>query len=359
MQRSRYLAVLLGAVLAMSSVDASAQLTLASLDGTTSFKLGLLGQMQGEWVENAVGAGVSQNLFLRRTRLLLEGKLGEHLSVFVDTDSPNLGKAGTDGRKGEGTIYIQDFVFTYAPTSTLKVDAGLLLLPLAYNGGQAATSLLAIDFGPYGFIASSPTACRVGRDYGLQLRGYVLSEHLEVRAGLFQGTRGEDATRPLRAFGRVAVHLLEAQKDFFYPGTTHGKRRLLDLGVSYDRQQDYSTIGADIFLDHPWGSQSSVTAQVDYWHLDGGSLLGDLPAQNVWFAEAGVYFGTLKLQPFLQFNRRDYVAHETADETFYQIGVAYVPRNHRFNLKVGGGQVREDGAAGRLQVVGQVQVLLW
>ena len=350
---------LFGAALLMPPVGASAQLSLAAPDGKTSLRLGFLGQVQGERLDGTNGSAASQNLFLRRARLLLEGRLGDHLSLFVDTDSPNLGKAGADGRKNEGTLYLQDLVLTYAFTSSLKLDGGLLLLPLAYNTGQSAASLLGIDYGPYSFVVSAPTNCRVGRDYGLQFRGYLLAKHLETRAGLFQGTRGADATRPLRTFARVALHALESQTDFFYTGTTHGKRRLFDLGVSFDRQQGYSTWGADVFVDHPLAKGNALTMQLDYWRVDGGGFQSELPEQRIWLAEAGVYVGGLRLQPFVQYSHRSLIAPAAPDETYLQFGLAYCPEGHRFNLKIGGGRLHKEGADARTQILAQAQVLLW
>ncbi len=75
MQRIRLFGVLLGVALPTFPGAAFAQFVITSPDGASSLKLGLLGQLQGEWVETAEGSGVSQNLFLRRTRLLVEGHI--------------------------------------------------------------------------------------------------------------------------------------------------------------------------------------------------------------------------------------------------------------------------------------------
>jgi hypothetical protein len=337
----------------------SAQYTIATSDGSSSLRFGVLAQTQAEWLENATATETAQNIFVRRTRLLVGGKLGERVTLFLETDSPNVGKAGSDGKKNEGTIYLQDLILTYSAASAVKIDAGLLLLPLAYNGGQAATSLLGIDYGPHSFAASAPTNCRVGRDYGVQLRSYLANQHLELRAGAFQGVRGSEGTKPFRAFGRAAIHVLEGQTDFFYVGTTQGKRRLLDLGASYDRQGAYSTFGADIFFDHPIGGGNAVTAQADYWRVDGGSFLTDLPRQNVWFGEAGVYLAAVKVEPYVQFSRRDYVGSTGVDESFVQGGIAYFPMGHKLNVKLGAGRFKKSDGPARLQVVAQLQLLLW
>lgn len=357
MSRTR-LWVVTAAVVLTSSGAASAQSVVTSTDQKSSLRLGLLGQFQAEWLETADTTAFGKNLFLRRARLLFEAR-HEKLTVFVDTDSPNIGKGGTDGKKHEGTLYIQDFVVTYAAKPNLMLDGGMLLLPLAYNGGQSAAALVGVDYGPHSFVASAPTQSRLGRDYGVQARGYLLGQHLEARGGLFQGVRGADGTNGLRTYGRLAYHVLDEQMAFFHPGTSLGKQRRLDVGVSFDRQEDYQTVGGDVFADYKLGGGKSVTAQVDHWRIDGGEHLTSLPEQRVWFAEAGLFFPSLKLQPYVQYSRRNYVAEGSADDSFFQAGLAYFADGHRLNLKLGAGRVGKTGAESQTQVVAQAQVLFW
>lgn len=338
---------------------AQAQYQIASADGKSSLKLGFLGQVQGEWLESADGTQTAQNLFVRRVRLLVGAKLGEKVSLFVETDSPNIGKAGADGRKSEATMYIQDLAVTYAAAPWLKLDAGMLLPPLTYHGGQGATSLLGIDYGPYGFLASGPTNSRAGRDYGVVARAYPFGQHLEVRAGVFQGVRGTAGNQPFRTFGRIVYYPLEAQTDLFYTGTTLGKRKLLGIGVSYDRQDDYSTTGADFFFDHPVGKGNAITVQLDYCRHDGRTFLKDLPRQDWWLVEAGFFFHAAKLEPFIQLTGRDYDDPVRLDEKFSQFGLAYWAEGHKFNFKVGVGKYEKDTAPDRTQVLAQLQLFLF
>jgi hypothetical protein len=342
-----------------SSAPSWAQFSLATPDGKSSLKLGALAQIQAESLDNADATATARNIFLRRARILIGGKLGDRVSLFLETDSPNLGKAGADGRKNEGTMYVQDLVVTYAVAKSFKLDGGLLLVPLSHHSNQAATTLLGVDYGSYAFLPSSPTQCRVGRDYGLQGRGYLFSQHLELRGGVFQGARGTDATASFRTIARAVVHVLEPETDFFYTGTTLGTRRLLSFGASYDRQKGYETVAGDVFFDHPIGGGNAVTAQFDYWHTDGGAFLTDLPRQNVWFAEAALYIAPLKLSPFVQLNARDYADVTRSDESFQQLGLAYWTPGFKFNVKVGVGRVLRDNAPDRTQLLAQVQLLLW
>lgn len=346
------------ACLGVVAAPTSAQFSIASPDGKASLRLGVLAQAQGEWLENADGETTAQNVFIRRIRLLVGGKIGDRFTLFLDTDSPNLGKAGADGKRTEATMYIQDLVLTYQVSSAWKVDVGKLLVAHSYHSGQGAVSLLGLDYGPYAFVTSAPMGMQAGRDYGLAGRGYLASNHLEVRAGVYQGVRGAGARNSLRTAARVVWYPWEAHTDFFYPGTSLGKKRVLGVGVSYDRQKDFSTAGADVYLDLPVGD-NAVTAQANVARLDGGKLLPTLARQDTMFVEVGYLVTSLKLTPYLQYSRRDLRAKGSADEQTSQLGVAYWQEGHRLNFKLGVGKIEKDGAPDRLQVALQAQLLLF
>ena len=234
-QGSGWFAALLVAslVAAASPRPATAQLQFSSADGKQSFKIGILGQLQAESIENGnVQDDSSNNLFLRRLRLLGNFKLSDQLTVFFDTDSPNLGKGNPDGSKNNADIFIQDFVVTYAFRKEFQLDGGMLLMAQSYNHNQSAATLLALDYGPYTFVESVPTTSRTGRDYGLQARGYLGGDHLEYRAGVFQGVRGVNNTNSFRYAGRLAYYVFGPQTTYFYRGTSLGKTQ-----IAVDRRQ--------------------------------------------------------------------------------------------------------------------------
>lgn len=345
------------ALLALIAVPAAAQISIATQDGSASMRFGILAQSQGEWLENADGETTAQNLFMRRLRLIFGGKVGDRFTFFVDTDSPNLGKAGADGKRTEATMFVQDVILTYQVSTSWKIDAGKLLVASSYNSGQGATTLLGIDYSPYSFASSTPLGMQFGRDYGVAGRGYLANNHVEVRAGVYQGVRGDGARNSLRTAVRVVYYPFEAHTDFFYPGTTFGKKKVLGVGVSHDRQRDYSATGADLMVDLPIGN-NVLTAQLNAVRLDGGDLVAALPEQDTYFAEAGYYFKSLKLEPYLQYSRREYRDSNAWDQTS-QVGVAYWHEGHRLNVKLGFGKVEKSGAADRLQVVLQGQLMLF
>ncbi|HNX51018.1 MAG TPA: porin [Thermoanaerobaculaceae bacterium] len=356
MRRSTPLVLLLVGILV--SIPAAAQLAISTPDGSASLKLGVLAQPQAEWLENPDGSSTAQNLFVRRIRLLVGGKVGERFTLFLDTDSPNLGKAGADGKRTEATMYVQDLVLTYQISKSWKLDAGKLLVAQSYHSGQGATTLLGLDYGPYAFITSTPMGLQGGRDYGVAGRGYLAGNHLEVRAGVYQGVRGPGASNPFRTAARVVWYPWDAQADFFYPGTAFGKKKVLGIGVSHDRQKDYRATGADVYLDLPVGG-NVVTAQVNAVRLDGGDLMPTLAEQDTLFVEAGTFVRSLKIEPYLQYSRRNPKDRGAADEQATQVGLAYWHDGHRLNVKLGVGKVEKEGAPDRLEVVLQGQLFLF
>ena len=57
-----------------------------------NFKFGFLLQPQADWLQNPANDSYSQNLFLRRARLIVGGQVAKNVTFFFETDSPNLGK---------------------------------------------------------------------------------------------------------------------------------------------------------------------------------------------------------------------------------------------------------------------------
>ena len=331
---------------------------IKSQDGKSSMYVGLLAQGQVEWRKTEGEAEASHDLFLRRFRFVLGGKITPKLSFFIDTDCPNLGKNVAGSGKVDDGIMLQDALFTYTFRPEIQIDGGMMLVALSHNTGQGATSLLAVDYGPYSFLASGPLGNRVGRDYGLQARGYLAKDHFEYRMGVFQGYRGTDATTPFRYSGRVVWYPFEAEKGYFYSGTSLGKRRVLALGAGFDHQQDYNTHGVDLFYDQPIKGGDGVTMQLNYMLQDGGSTLAALPRQHVWMAEAGYYQHWLKLGPFCQFSGRRFTDNSTLNENQYQGGIAFWPSGHRLNVKLGIGKSTGGDLADRWRVALQLQILV-
>lgn len=331
------------------AVPAAAQLQVTSADGNASIKFGFLAQGRLEVLDNSAG-DESQDLFLRRFRLLAGGKFGERWTFFFETDSPNLGKGEADGSKNSGDVFIQDAILTYAASDSVFVDAGMLLLALQHNSNQSAVTLMGTDYLPYSFIWSGPTDSRVGRDYGIRLRGYAVDDKLEYRFGVYQGQRGTDSTNSFRYAGRLAYNVFDPVKGYFYAGTSLGKKKILSLGVSADHQEEYDAFGGDVFWDQPVGGGNSFTGQVAYTTYDGDTFLPSLPEQETLQAEIGFYAGATKLMPYVQYAERDFDDAFRADQEQLQVGVGWMFGGFNQNVKLSYTRISQDGADDRDQI---------
>jgi hypothetical protein len=322
-------------------------------EGNTSVSFGFLAQPQFESLENAAATDSSENLFFRRLRFIAGGKITPKLSFFVESDAPNLGKKAANGDRIHD-FFLQDAYVSYAFRPEFQLDGGMLLTSVSHNSGQSAASLLAIDYGAYSFLASDPTRSKIGRDYGLQARGYI-KKHLEYRVGIFRGNRNHDGDFPYRYLARIVYYPLEADTGFFYTGTTHGQKKIIGIGATVDRQGDYSANSADFFLDHPLKNGDAVTVQANFIRYDGGDSFKTLPKQNDWLLEGSYYFKKIKLGPYVQFASRDLSNPNSLDDSKVQGGIAYWIQKHKVNVKVGYGKLLKDNSPDRTQFVIQTQ----
>lgn len=333
----------------------------------SSIKLGLLLQPQFQSSQPRFGTpaethtGFGNNLYIRRTRILVGGTLFGVLEYFVDTDFPNLflatnvtttdamGNMVTNsGVKGTPGMNIQDAFITYKPIGDmLKIDAGYMLPPLAHNAVQGATTLYLWDYFFYTFRsgnAFNSSGNPVGRDAGVQLRGLVAGGRVEYRLGFFQGLRQpQSATDSVsrnffRTTGRVQINLMEPETGFFYAGTYLGTKKVLSIGGSFDFQDTgdttaYRYFAGDVFVDLPLGPAGVLTAQVNVAYWNGGTTIVSLtPSATAFMAEAGFLIGAIRLSPILHVEHL-LVSGANNDDTYLGGGLAYWPYGHNTNLK--------------------------
>ena len=335
---------------------AEAQWQIASKDEKQTLKFGILVQPQYEALETVAADHYSQNLYIRRLRLIFGGKISERWSFFTETDSPNIGKGtGTSGTKTEPSMYIQDMYLTYKPNDNFMVDFGMMLLATSYNHNQSAAQLLGLDYGPYTFVSSTPLQEKVGRDYGVEIRGYPFKKKFEYRLGVFQGFRGTDSANPMRLIGRVAWWPWEAPTGYFYPGTLQGTKKIMSIGASYDTQKDYDSYAGDVFGEFPIG-KNAITFQVNYMALDGGTYVPTLMKQTNLFGELGFLIGSIHLTPYIQYAEQDFDDTTLFDEDRMQIGLAYWIANHNLNLKLAYTKISKDDYEDRNQFQLQFQL---
>ncbi|MBP1624909.1 MAG: hypothetical protein H6Q07_2931 [Acidobacteria bacterium] len=322
-------------------------------EGKTSVSLGFLAQPQFESLENATGTDSAENLFFRRIRFIAGGKITSKLSFFAESDNPNMGKKAANGER-INEFFLQDAYLSYAFRPEFQLDGGMIIVPVSHNTAQSAATLLPVDFGTYCFMASEPTRSKTGRDYGVQARGYI-NKHFEYRFGVFRGNTDLDSDFPFRYTARFVWYPLEAETGFFYTGTTHGQKKIVALGASFDRQGNYSANSLDFFFDHPVKNGDAITIQADFIRYDGGTSFQTLPRQNDWLLEGSYYFRKVRLGPYAQFTSRDFIDPGSSDDSRVQGGIAYWIQKHRLNIKAGYGKLRKDHSPDRSQFVVQAQ----
>lgn len=331
-----------------------------NINEAIDLRFGILLQAQADWTENPAAETYTQNLFLRRVKFFVDGRITPNLSFVYSTDHPNLGKATTNAtaanpsnkRLSNGMI-TQDAFLTWRIADPLAFDVGLMLVPLCRNCLEKTSTLLPVDSGAYILANSEATQSVVGRDTGAQARGYLFGNRLEYRAGLFQGNRTE-VNNPLRFAGRLQFSFLDPMIGFFYTGTYLGTEKVLALGVSYDAQKDYRAYGADFFIDRPWGP-GAVKLQIDYLMFDGGSFLPTLPEQRDWLVQAGYYLSEVKWMPWLKAEERRVSGNNDLNERRYQVGLTYYLSAHQLNIKGAYGKINPETGESADQFTIQLQ----
>ena len=333
----------------------------------SSIKVGFLTQVHGQAIEEQASALQENNpdytkhwqrqIYVRRLRVLLGGEIAKNTTFFFETDAPNLGKVSTSGTKDSKiSIYVQDAQIQHTFIPELSIIAGLQLVGIARNGLQSAASLMGLDYGSYQFTVSGPLDNSVGRDLGINLRGFLFNNRLEYRTGLFSG-RNINLYSPLRLTGRFQYNFKDIEKGFYYTGTTLGKGDIFSVGCGVDKQGSYSAFAIDAMYDSPLGNLGSVTFSSSVSFLDGGGTDNDstiftglIPKQSIYFAELGYFFKDWNIQPYVKYEAQDVNASVLkqvgADESNLALknklrssqrvgfGVNYFISGHNINVKL-------------------------
>lgn len=321
-----------------------------------NLKLGILGQFQADTLTDPPTDANIKNLFVRRLRLMFGGQVAKNVTFFVETDAPNLGKTVPPAAKNiQPGVIIQDAYGELKASEAFAIDAGLMFVPFSHNSLQSAATLLPIDYGAYTFTQSGPTQSSTGRDAGFQARGYLMSDHLEYRAGVFQGVRDARSHNDFRYVARIQYNFFDTDTGFFYTGTSIGKKKFISIGGAIDAQQHYRAYDADAFVDLPV-RKNAFTSQFDYNHFDGDVTLPSLRKQHDYLLEIGYLISELKLTPVIQLSNRSMVDTDIGDEKHWSVGLNYWWAGHNANIKGAYSRINPTGLAGQNEVTIQLQL---
>jgi len=340
-ERSRRVTLLLAVICLLIPILANAQATI-KVNDNINFKFGTLIQAWADSAEIAASPqGYANNLFLRRFRFLVGGQISPTVSFFFETDNPNLGKAP----KALGSGFITQDAFVEwkalgASNNAFIVDAGLMLPAVCRNCLESAASLLSLDYGTFSFLESAPTQSSVGRDTGVQAKGYLAGGHFEYRAGVFQGFRRAGSRNAFRTTGRIQYNVWDTETGYVYPGVYLGNKKVLAFGVGADRQNDYKGYSGDAFLSLPVGpTKNAFNGELTLLHWDGGTgffpTTTPLPRQKDATAQLGYYLSGPKVMPWIRAEKQDFsdASQDPNDNSRWQGGLTWYPAGHNFNVK--------------------------
>jgi len=128
-------AVITAALVAVFLLNAPAQAQVqVKVNDDVFMRMGFQLQAWADEQQDATTRGYAQNLFIRRARFLLTGQVAPHVSLFFQTDNPNVGKVPK--ALGSGFI-LQDAWAEWRPNDYFGLTGGEFLVPLSR---QALTS---------------------------------------------------------------------------------------------------------------------------------------------------------------------------------------------------------------------------
>lgn len=336
------------------------------------------------------GKSPSFDFFLRRARILVYGNITKDLAYFIETDQPNLGKGGDFST----STFVQDAFFSYTFMPELKVDAGMMLVPLSHHTIEGAIGLNALDY--HGDTIRFP-AGKIFRDTGIQLRGTALNTLLHYRLGIFEGVRSSPRAAPVTALNEkglprlaahVRVNLMGDEPDFFLKGIYFSPTPIISVGLGADIQPGgvrklngdptlYRAISADVFVEYPFTADDELIFKGNFFNYGEGAPVLTPPVVdtttgmvtspavmfpgstalatggNAFYAEVGFRHAWVEPLAFI-----DYVKAKNDTLTILapHVGCNFWINKHTYNVKVDVGYKKTDiGAVTTKDILGTVQ----
>src|SRR5207237_5487926 len=123
------------------------------------------------------GTGWATDVFVRRTRLLVNGDISDNWSYYLQVDNANFGKFGNY----TGRVILQDGFVSWVPTghaggTVLWVDAGIMFFPFTRDVFTSIGNKPTVEGHP-DLARGFPAAIFPGnRSTGLTLRGWALDK---------------------------------------------------------------------------------------------------------------------------------------------------------------------------------------
>jgi hypothetical protein len=278
------------------------------------------------------GTDPSYDIYVRRTRILVNGDISQNFSYLIQLDNANFGKFGNF----TGRAIIQDAWIGWAPTgitggNVLFIDAGLLLIPISHHLLESTTNFITADVHGSDEFRFPGNGFPALRETGVQLRGWWLDKKVGFRGGIYEGyapfnTPGVAATTTpasqcavntgtagITAPGCVALKrypqfagfvnfdiIGSEEGGWLYGAYKWGKDPILSVGFSgiYQAQALKNAFGnlanqrlasADIYLNFPQTENAELVMEAVGYLNGNGS--GSANTGVGFFADVGYRFG--------------------------------------------------------------------
>lgn len=341
---SLFLGLALLALLAASRAQAQAVIKVSDV---ITLRFGAYLQAQADWTQlanstNTDTIGYQQNLYIRRARILLGGRLASDVYFYVDTDNSKLG-FNKSGSSALGTGFqLLDALAEWRVADAFMLDGGLIPVPYSREAMTSSGGEFFFDFSAYDYIQQTATQSTGGnRDTGFVVRGYFLDHRLEYRFGVFQGVRLTGSHNAYRAAGRLQWEFFDREDMYspgviastYYPGVYFGDKKVLAAGAGFDSQMDYKYYSADVFASLPTGKAGSIEGKLQYQYVNGGTTFTSIPVQNTFQADLGYYVKSAKIAPMVRYEQRAYNGQEAKNDHRFGVGLNYYPYKNNFSIK--------------------------
>jgi hypothetical protein len=264
------------------------------------------------------GSDPSYDIFVRRTRLLVNGDISQNFSYLFQIDNANFGKYGNFS----GRAIVQDAWIGWAPTgitggNVLYIDAGLLLIPISHHLLESTTNFITADVHTDEF--RFPVNPFQGlRETGVQVRGWWLDKKVGFRGGVYEGvapiatpavpantcsTNGQGCVAPSRNpqfAGFVNLDIIGSEEGgWLYGAYKWGKAPIVSVGGSavyqskavknaFGNLADQKIFSADVYVNFPQSEDAELVLEATGYLNKNGS--GSANTGIGFFADLGYRF---------------------------------------------------------------------
>jgi hypothetical protein len=316
------------------------------------------------------------NTYLRRARIFFAGGVFKKVTFLLLLEAANLGRTTTavDGTatKNFDSLVFQDAFLSLNLHPAFTVQAGLMLSPFCRNILQSTSTYTSLDVLTTSATFLAQTQTSNLRDTGVQIKGQVLTDHLEYRLGFFQGVRQSSpqegaagGKNPFRVTGYVQYNFLDPEIGYVFNGNYFGKKRVVGVSAGFDYQRldgtdvdAYWAASGAAFAAIPLGGADpkgggdEVVGLVQFLHFDPGETLlpppapGGVAKQNDIAGELGYYNKALHGSVFgkVELRMHDDAMFEAADLRIYGGGLKYFLAEAAANLTLAYNRVESPNA---------------